>query len=169
MCLVSRWVVAAIVIMNSISSKKALVIVALFIYLFIYVTLLYYFILFYFILFYFILFLTEDMLTNFWERGEKRWWGEWTETSVWEKHRHMCLDREANPQLRHMLPWPGIEPVTFQFLGRCSDQLSQTGQGCCSFLFTTSLRVKSKLLPLSRSSPSYRGPAQDTYIPRPGN
>ena len=36
----------------------------------------------------------------------------------------------SNPQPR-CLSWPGIEPVTFQFMGHCSNQLSHTGQGSC--------------------------------------
>ena len=37
---------------------------------------------------------------------------------------HTCPDRGLNPQPRYM-PWPGIEPTTFQFMGWCTNQLSR--------------------------------------------
>ena len=60
------------------------------------------------------------MLTDFRGRVRER------ETSI------SCLGYESltglNPQPSH-LPWPGIKPLTFLFTGRCSNQLSHTGQG----------------------------------------
>ena len=50
------------------------------------------------------------------ERGEVR------ETSMWEKHQSVvsCMHPNQDPSLqpRHE-PWPGIEPVTFGFVGQC--------------------------------------------------
>ena len=40
----------------------------------------------------------------------------------------MCPDWGLNPQPRHV-PWPGLKPMTFQFIGQCPNQLSHTSQG----------------------------------------
>ena len=49
-----------------------------------------------------------------------------------EKHpsfdSHMCPDQGPNMQPRHV-PWWGIKPATFWFIGWCSNQLGHTGQG----------------------------------------
>ena len=56
---------------------------------------------------------------------------------VREKHRsvasHTRPDWGSNPQPRHV-PWSGIEPVTFQFTGWCSNDLSHTGQRSSRFI-----------------------------------
>ena len=44
----------------------------------------------------------------------------------------MCPEWGSNPQLRHV-PLSGIKPTTLQFTGRCSSQLSHTGQGANTF------------------------------------
>ena len=62
---------------------------------------------------------------------------EWESNIDAEKHRSVASpispDWGPNLQPRH-IPWPGIKPVTFWFTGRCSNQLSHTGQGYLGFL-----------------------------------
>ena len=41
---------------------------------------------------------------------------------------HVYCVLGTDPQPRHV-PWPGIELVTFRFMGRHSNQLSHTNQG----------------------------------------
>ena len=52
--------------------------------------------------------------------------------NVREKHQlvtsHRCPDQGLNLQPRYV-PLPGIKSPAFLFMGRCSNQLSHTGQG----------------------------------------
>ena len=54
-----------------------------------------------------------------------------------EKHQsvasHACPNQGRNLQSRRM-PWPETEPATFWFMGRCSNQVSHTNQGCSFYL-----------------------------------
>ena len=75
------------------------------------------------------------MLIDFRERGRE---GEREKNiGMREKHwlavSHMHPNQRPNPQPRDV-PWPGIEPVTFQFTGQCSSQLSHTGQSLFQLL-----------------------------------
>ena len=51
-------------------------------------------------------------------------------------------DQGLNPQPSMCFDW-GIEPIAFQFVGRCSNQLSHTGQGN-----QINKKVLSRLVPL---------------------
>ena len=63
------------------------------------------------------------MLIDFRERGGEKWW------SVASP---MCPNFRPNPQGGHV-PWLGIEPTTFQFMGQLSNQWSHTGQGSIQY------------------------------------
>ena len=80
----------------------------------------------------FFLILTQEHAYWFLERGEERKRERKRNIDAREKYwlvaSHMHPDRKLNPQHRHV-PWPGTEPTTFQIMGRCSNQLSHTGQG----------------------------------------
>ena len=55
--------------------------------------------------------------------------GEKHQSAASWKHPHWG----PNLKTRHV-PWPGIEHATFWFMGRCSNQLSCTGQGSLNIL-----------------------------------
>ena len=67
------------------------------------------------------------------ERGEGREKERERNLNVSERHRlaasQIRPDQGPNPQPRRV-PWPGIGPKTFWCTGRCSHQVSPTGQGC---------------------------------------
>ena len=79
-------------------------------------------------------------LLIFIERGERR--ERERSINVKEKHQSvascMCRDQGPNPQLRHV-PWLRIESTALWFTGRCSNQLSHTGQGSLCVYFNSSL------------------------------
>ena len=65
------------------------------------------------------------------ERGE--WWEKEGERNINVREKHQLVascthpDQEPDPQPRHV-PWTGIKPMTFQFMGTCSNQLIHIGQ-----------------------------------------
>ena len=64
------------------------------------------------------------------------------ETSSWVRNAAFCMHPKqgSNLQPRHV-PWPGIEPPTFCYMGWGSNQMSQTGQSWTSiFRFWRHLR-----------------------------
>ena len=64
------------------------------------------------------------MLIDFREKGRE---GEREVEKYQSVASHMCPDLGPNPQPTH-LPWLGIPPVTFWFMGQCSNQMSHTSQ-----------------------------------------
>ena len=66
-------------------------------------------------------------------------WGRFSLLLETDKHWHRTvaslhsLVGESNLRPRYV-PWPGIKPVTFPCMGKCSTQLSYTGQGLPIFI-----------------------------------
>ena len=54
-------------------------------------------------------------------------------------------DQGLNPQPRHTA-WLGIEPLTLQFMGQCSNQLSHTSQGQAGYFLLTSFKFTDSFL-----------------------
>ena len=93
-------------------------------------------------------YLFKDFIYLFLQRGEGREKERERNNNMREKHRsatsHTCPDQKPNRQPRH-IPWLGIEPVTFHFVGQHPTNWATPARAWVFFNWVISYRVLSVL------------------------